>query len=83
MLLFYTCSIFCNLHSWEGLYTASIYDLINRGNEWNNSTRLITVVIIEMLTDDISPFWLTNYVMLLPYIHATFKAERKLQTSIL
>jgi hypothetical protein len=78
LYLFYSLN---NLHSWDGLYVAWTYGLKNLCNEWTNSTRLNTVVIFELLTGYISPFWLSNYVMLLPYIHATFKAERKLQTS--
>jgi hypothetical protein len=39
---------------------------------------------IELVTGHISPFWSVNDVMLLlllPSVHATFKSERKLQTS--
>ena len=63
------------------MYVASTYGHINRGNEWNNSARLHTVVIIELLAGYISPFWLMNNVMLLPIVRAKFKAERKLQAS--
>jgi hypothetical protein len=61
----------------------SKYDFINLVNKWNNSAGLNTVVIIEMLTGYVSPFWFMNYswVTLLAYVHAIFKAERKLQLS--
>jgi len=35
---------------------------------------------IELVRGYVSPFWSMNYVALLPYVHATFKAERRLQT---
>jgi len=44
---------------------ADVYCLINRVNIWSNNARLSNIVIIELLTGYISPFWLTNYVMLL------------------
>jgi len=44
---------------------------------------MISRVSIELVIGYISPFWSMNYVILLPYVHATFKAERKLQTFFL
>jgi hypothetical protein len=54
--------------------------LVNRVSKYNYSGRLNALVFIELLTVYVSPFLLMNYVKLLAYVHATFKAEHTLQT---
>jgi hypothetical protein len=55
---------------------------MNCVNKSDNSAKLNSVFIIDQITDytSIFPFCSKSYVLLLAYVNATFKAERKLQT---